>query len=315
MADHPILVTGAATTAGGVGHAVVVRLLQQGQAVRALVHREDARAAELRALGADVVIADLANAPEVDHALVGCRRIYFGMGIAPTYLEATATTAVVARARGDLEVFVNMSQMTVSQMSLTSRTESAHQRLQWLAEQILNWSGLPVVHVRPTMFQQTILLLVGDSIARDGTIPLPFGRGRTSPVDVADVADVIASVLARPSGHVGHVYELTGPRSETLDELAAEYSAALGRTIRYVDVPSGPWRDELRRRGVPEHLADHLATMAKLHAEGRYDRLTSDVERITGHPATTSAEFASRHASELGGVARREQDRTSHAVP
>src|SRR5262249_52896233 len=45
--------------------------------------------------------------------------LYFGLSASAVYLEATVTAAAVARARGDLEVFVNMSQMTVSQMSLT----------------------------------------------------------------------------------------------------------------------------------------------------------------------------------------------------
>jgi uncharacterized protein YbjT (DUF2867 family) len=185
-------------------------------------------------------------------------------------------------------------------MSLTSTAESAQQRLHWLAEQVLDWSGLPVAHIRPTVFLQTFLLLTADSIARDGTLRLPFGNGRTSPVDASDVADVIAAVLASPSAHIGHVYELTGPRSETLHELAAEHAAALGRPVRYVDVPHEPWRDDLRRRGLPDHLVEHLATMARLHAQNRYDRLSSDVERITGHPATTAKDFVSRHATQFG---------------
>jgi uncharacterized protein YbjT (DUF2867 family) len=300
MNDAPILVTGAAGTVGGVGRAVVERLIERKLPVRALVRREDDRAAALRALGAEVVVADLTRPSDVARALTGCRRIYFGLGIAAYYLEATVTTAAVARALGDLEVFVNMSQVTVSQMSLTSRTESAQQRLHWLAEQVLNWSDLPVVHIRPTVFLQSLAILVADSIARDGTMRLPFGDGRTSPVDASDVADVIATVLANPSAHIGHVYELTGPRSQTLYGLAAEFTRALGRPIRYVDVPYEPWREDLRRRGLPDHLVEHLSTMARLHARNRYDRLTHDVERITGHPATTATDFVSRHASQFG---------------
>ena len=55
-------------------------------------------------------------------------------------------------------------------------------------------------------------VVVGDltqpQIATDNQIRLPFGEGRTSPVDVADVADVIAAVLVNPAPHVGKVYEL-----------------------------------------------------------------------------------------------------------
>ena len=120
------------------------------------------------------------------------------------------------------------------------------------------------------------------SIARDGTIRLPFGSGRTSPVDTLDVAEVVAAILASPAKHVGKVYELTGPKSQDLHGLAAEYAAALGRPVTYVDVPLERWRDEeLSKLGLPEHLLGHLLTMAKLHAANRYDRLTHDVEAVS----------------------------------
>src|SRR5262249_14583475 len=159
--------------------------------------------------------------------------------------------------------------------------------------------GRPVVHVRPTVFLQTPFFLdwAAGSIARDGTIRLPFGSGRTSPVDTADVAEVVAAILASPDGHVGKVYELTGPKSQDLHGLAAEYAAALGRTVRYEDVPLEEWRDGgVRSFGLPEHLHDHLLTMAKLHAAGRYDRLTHDVEAFLGRPATSARDFVARHA-------------------
>src|SRR5262249_2274523 len=138
------------------------------------------------------------------------------LSVSGHYLEATVTAAALARWRGDLEVFVNMSQMTVSQMSASRMTDSSQQRQHWLAEQVLDWSGLPGVHLRPTVFLENPFFLTGAaaSIARDGTLRLPFGTGRTSPVAARDVAEVAATILADPTHHVGRVYELTGPRSE-----------------------------------------------------------------------------------------------------
>ena len=147
-----ILVTGAAGQVGAVGRTVVELLRQHALPVRALVRRDDERAQALRALGAEVVVGDLTRTAEVARALAGCQRLYFGMSVSAPYLEATVIAAAVSRERRDLEVFVNISQMTVSQMSLTEMTDSPQQRQHWLAEQVLNWSRLPVVHVRPTIF-------------------------------------------------------------------------------------------------------------------------------------------------------------------
>src|SRR5215467_253523 len=108
---HPILVTGAAGRIGGVGGAVVEALRRRGLPVRALVRRDDERANALRTGGAEVVVGDLTRAGDVLRALAGCKRMYFGMSVSAPYLEATVATAAAARQHGDLEVFVNNSQM------------------------------------------------------------------------------------------------------------------------------------------------------------------------------------------------------------
>src|SRR5262245_46898156 len=102
--SHPVLVTGAAGQIGGVGGTIVDKLLRRGLSVRALVHRDDHRAATLRSSGAEVVVADLTRAGDVFRALESCRRMYFGMSVSPPYLEATVAVAAAARQRGDLEV-------------------------------------------------------------------------------------------------------------------------------------------------------------------------------------------------------------------
>src|SRR6516225_11445098 len=124
MSQSPILVTGTAGLIGGVGGEVVAILRGKGLPVRALVRTDDHRAEALRATGAEVVVGDLTRAGDVRRALAGCRRMYFGMSVSAPYLEATVTTAAVARERGDLEVLVNISQLTVSQMSLMEMTAS-----------------------------------------------------------------------------------------------------------------------------------------------------------------------------------------------
>ncbi|MER6126817.1 hypothetical protein ABT173_30300 [Streptomyces sp. NPDC001795] len=96
MVDTPlILVTGAAGSVGSVGR---------------------------------LVVGDLSLAADVTKALDGCQRMYFGMSVSSQYLEAALVTAAAARAYGGLQAFVNMSQMTVSQMDLTRTAESQQQR-------------------------------------------------------------------------------------------------------------------------------------------------------------------------------------------
>jgi uncharacterized protein YbjT (DUF2867 family) len=290
---------GAGGGVGGVGRSVVELLRQQDLPVRAFVHHDDERAAALRDLGAEVIAGDLSQPSDVRDALDGCRRMFFSMSVSPSYLEAATTVATVARACGALEALVNMSQMTVSQMTAISTDQSHHQRLHWLAERMLNWSTLPIIHVRPTVFLENpfFTTFAARSVADEGVIRLPFGNGRTAPIAAADVARVVAGLLQDPRPHLGQVYELTGPRSEDLDAIAGEYARALGKPVEYRDVPFDEWTEQvIARAGLEAHLGDHLVTMARLHREHRYDRHTDTVEQLTGQPAQSVEAFVAAHA-------------------
>jgi uncharacterized protein YbjT (DUF2867 family) len=148
------------------------------------------------------VVGDLHDPTDVFRVVSGTGRVYFGMSVSDSYLEATVLMAAVARELG-VEALVNMSQMTVSQMSIQNTTPSRQQRQHWLGEQALAWSGLPIVTVRPTMFLESLVRLAGASVRERGRIELPFGRGKTNPVAAADVAQVVAEVLVDPAPHLG----------------------------------------------------------------------------------------------------------------
>src|ERR1700716_4296103 len=94
MTDNgPILITGAAGQLGAVGRTVCGLLLDRGLPVRAMVRREDERAAALRAVGAEVVVGDLLEPADVYRVVSGCRRGYFGMSVSAGDPEASVTIA------------------------------------------------------------------------------------------------------------------------------------------------------------------------------------------------------------------------------
>ena len=297
--ENPILVTGAAGAVGGVGRNLTEFLLAKGHKVRALVRREDERAEALRLLGAEVAQGDLTDLASMHRAIEGCQRIYFGMSVSAAYLEATINTAAVARHHG-VEAFVNMSQMTVSQMSISETTDSPQHKLHWLAEQALSWSGLPVVTMRPTVFLEGFFLtLAAAGVRVSDELALLMGGGKTSPISAVDVARAVAAILDDPAPHIGQIYDLTGPESADLDYYARAFSEALGRPIRYRDVPLAAWSEGLRRMQFPEHVVNHLSAMTELNKQGRYDRMTDTVLKLTGEVPTNMRDFVKLHAAEF----------------
>jgi uncharacterized protein YbjT (DUF2867 family) len=130
-------------------------------------------------------------------------------------------------------------------------------------------------------------------------LALPMGSGKTSPISAVDVARAVSVILDDPAPHIGHVYDLTGLESVDLDHYARVFSEALGRTIRYRDVPPPEWRARLQEAGLPAHLVDHLTVMTDLNRRGRYDRMTDDLFKLTGERPTSMRDFVKLHAAEF----------------
>lgn len=300
MTDDKVdyLVTGAGGAVGGVSNTVAELLIASGATVRAMVHHDDERAAALRTRGAHVVVGDLTEPRDVVHAMTGARRVFFNMSVTESYLTAATTVCAAGREIGAIETIVNMSQMTVSQMTLTSTGESHQQRLHWLVEQVMDWSGLPVTHIRPTVFIDNPIFttLSAESVRDHHTLALPLGNARTSPIAAADVARVVAALLTRPAEYSRHVYEPTGPEVLDLAGLADRFAVGLGYPVTGSDIPYDEWVTRyLEPAHLPSHVAQHIATVARLHHEDWYDLLTNDVEEVTGQPAMRIDRYIAEH--------------------
>ncbi|MDA2921458.1 NAD(P)H-binding protein, partial [Desulfobacterota bacterium AH_259_B03_O07] len=161
MSKPLILITGAT---GKTGSPVVEQLIERGYPVRALVRRLDERSKRLSELGAEVVLGDFLDLPSLEAAMKGVKRVYFCHPPADGLLESTINLVQVGKEVG-LETVVNMSQIEVRE---GHKSHLANQH--WLAEKVLNWSGLGVTHMRPTFFAEMFPIFNGANIATEGKI-------------------------------------------------------------------------------------------------------------------------------------------------
>jgi hypothetical protein len=80
-----------------------------------------------------------------------------------------------------------------------------------------------------------------------------------------------------------------------MNGIAEEYARALSRPVSYVDIPSKTWAEQvLGAAKLGPYVDEHLLTVARLHRENRYDRVTATVEEITGRTAESVEEFVAR---------------------
>ena len=184
----------------------------------------------------------------------------------------------------------------MSQISARREASSNAARNHWIAERILDWSGVPTVHVRPTYFAQWLLYPhVRAGIRDEGAIKLPFGDGRHAPIAAEDQGRTIAAILADPAAHIGKTHVLNGPVE--LDEygIAAAVSEVLGKPVRYQPISIEEYRERLAATGLWPYLIQHLVEVGIDCSNGVFEGTDRFIEPLTGTPPMTVQAFVAKH--------------------
>jgi len=159
------------------------------------------------------------------------------------------------------------------------------------AEQRLVDSGADWTVLRASWFNQNFdeSYLLDPILA--GELALPAGDVGEPFTDADDIADVAAAVLTQ-DGHVGEVYELTGPRLLTFAEAVDVIAEATGRDIRFVRIDPGDFAAGLTADGVPGDVVELLVYLFTTVLDGRNASVGDGVERVLGRPARDFADYA-----------------------
>lgn len=163
-------------------------------------------------------------------------------------------------------------------------------------ERIVQDSGVDWTIVRSSWFNQNFSEGAFVEMVQAGQITLPDVNTAEPWVDVDDIADVAVAALTE-SGHVGEVYEVTGPRMLTLAEVAAEISAASSRAIAYVPVPHDAFVSEMAKSGAPKDVVWLLDYLFSTVLDGRNAYLTDGVQRALGRPPRDFSDYAGEIAA------------------
>jgi uncharacterized protein YbjT (DUF2867 family) len=288
MVDGVVLVTGAAGgQQGQTGRHVTEMLLARGMPVRAFVHKIDERSERLRVLGADVVEGDFLDYHAVERAVRGISTVYFAYPVQAGLLEATAIMADAARKAGVTRL-IDMVMLVSSPDAPTPRM-----RENYLSERIFEWAGIGAAHVRATVFYENVRALTSSTLAKDGSILLPWGSDSTvlPLVSAEDVARVAVGVLTGPSVTLGSSYPVIG-EVLALRDIVATFSRVLGREVRYQEIPDQAWHDGALARGFNQHAVQHLSQLWRsIRSSPTRFEVPDTIEKLGGRKPKTFEEF------------------------
>jgi uncharacterized protein YbjT (DUF2867 family) len=287
-----VLISGAT---GDTGRAAVREALALGLEVRAMVRRHDDRSAALAAMGAEVVLGDLQEVNTLRDAMRGIESAYFVYPVAPGLLAATVNFAQAAKETG-VKTIINLSQRSADRESSSNSCRDTY-----ISEEVFNWSGVPVVHLRPTYFLEWLLYPWRLPYLQKGILRMPVGKGRHSPIAADDQGRAIAALLKNADGYIGKIVPLSGPTEMDHEQMASELTEALGRKIVFQDLPVGEYAESLTAMGVPAYIVQHLSGAMVDYQHGHMAGADNNVEQITGRRSMTVGEFARLHADQING--------------
>lgn len=153
--------------------------------------------------------------------------------------------------------------------------------------------------VRASWFHQNFSEGAFVDMVLGGQIQLPGSVASEPFVDVDDIAEVAVAALTE-EGHAGEVYEVTGPRLLSFEEVAAELSRAVGRPVQFVGLPHDEFVAGVQASGAPEEVVWMMDYLFSTVLDGRNAHLTDGVQRALGRPPRDFADFAQEFAATGG---------------
>lgn len=250
-----ILVTSAN---GNQGKRLIPKLLAAGHQVRACV-RGEASAAELKSLGvAEVMVGDLADASFIARAVAGIRGLYH---VGPTLHPAERQMGF---AMVDAAAAAGVGHFVFSSVLHAITTDLIQHEIKRDIEEHLLSSGLEFTILQPANYMLPHRL---KPVFEEGVFRLSWSLDRRqSMVDLEDVTDVAALVLADPARHAAATYELVGPGRFTAHDIAGVLSGVMGREIAVERIDVAAFTRARLGDADPDLLAHHLRLAGAISA-------------------------------------------------
>lgn len=283
-----ILITGAT---GALGRPLVELLAARGAKVRAVTR--DASRVRMPD-GVEVVEGDPARPSTLAARLDGVTSVF----LHPRAIgDAAGDLLALARERGATRV------VALSAMNADDPLDEQPSRLRGdrnkEAEAAAVASGLEWTSLRAAAFSGNALQAWGPQIRTGDVVRYVHAGFQEVPVDERDLVEVAARALL---GDVRGRLELTGPESLTHARMVAVIGAAIGRPLRFEEIPPEAAERHLTANGLPAPFVRALLARYARYAEHPQHPVTDDLDRALGRPGRTFAAWAADHAAALGYV-------------
>ena len=286
-----ILVTG---STGTIGAQIVTQLQQRGAEIRALTRSPG----EARfPAGVTAVQGDLADVDAVRAAMEGVSTVFVLAPNVADELTQAMQTLTVAREAGVKGI------VYLSVFKSEEYADVPHFAGKYTVERMIEALDLPATILRPAYFIQNDIRLK-DSLLKFGTYGMPIGSKGVSMVDIRDIGEAAAIELLRREQNAAplgrEIYTLSGPDALTGEGIAAIWTTALQREIRYGGDDLVAMEQRLKATMPAWHALDLRLMVGRYQSNGAV-ATAADIARLTallGHAPRSYQAFAKDAAAQ-----------------
>jgi len=261
-----ILVTGGT---GRIGSEVLRELKKRDADVRVLVRKKGTSLPD----GVEVAVGDLLDPVSVQKAMDRVDKLYLLNAVSPDELTQGLIAYGLAK-KLKLKHIVYHSVFRVEHFK-----DVPHFASKLAIESALHEFDVPFTVIRPNYFFQNDASLE-DPLTKAGIYPMPLGQVGISAVDVRDIAEATAIALTSDSHH-GKTYNLNGPTVLSGSKVAAIWSSALGKEVRYVGEGMDAFEEQMRAHA-PSWSAFDIRMMFQGYLERGFVAEDGDIATLTG---------------------------------
>ena len=284
MLKADILLIGAT---GTIGRHLLVELQKRSASFKALV-RSTEKAVDMEKKGYRIAMGDLADPASLRRAMEGVQKVFLLSNPSEQQVKLQSNAVQAAQMAGVRHI------VKVSAIGTSLESPLQLARMHAATENEIMNSRMVWTFLHPHSVMQNWLSLVNQ--VREMGVFFSFTKeGKYAPVDARDVAAVAARVLTEP-GHEFKTYELTGPESVSMKDVADALELALDRNIKIKAIAPENSYEALLHTGMPNWLARDLSMQNQSFAQGKGNDTSPDVELITGSRPISVKQFALDHA-------------------
>ena len=277
-----ILVTAAT---GKVASQLIGQLADKGESVKAAVRNLEKGKGLIRD-HVELTYFDFEKPASFKEAFDGVDRLFLITPVENPQIDRIVIPLIdLAKGKGVRHI-VYMTAMGVDQM------DSAPMRI---IEKHIEASGIPYTFLRPSWFMQNFSTMHVGSIKNQNAIFVAAGDGKTSFIDIRDIAAVAAAALTDEK-HQNKAYALTGAESLDHHQVASVISKYSGKNIQYVPISEEDLVKGLQSFGTPPHLIEMMVMLFRFVRQGYTGGVSHDVNDVLGRPPISFDQFAKDHA-------------------